>query len=156
MVALSRVKLISNLTSMDTLNEKALIFMKSHLRDARIELSKNEDGRKAVDFVIRTNNGKYYQLYFKFIHVETERSIKIPKHDLGELNNHLLIGLVLLIESKAKVLYLIPSTVFLNPNSIFKNNNLMLEHLSNWEIRVFTNAIPELSKYSLENMSDKL
>jgi hypothetical protein len=32
----------------------------------------------------------------------------------------------------------------------------MLEHLSNWEISVFTKAIPELSKYSLENMIDKL
>jgi hypothetical protein len=32
----------------------------------------------------------------------------------------------------------------------------MLELLSNWEIIVFTNAIPELSKYALENMIDKL
>lgn len=32
----------------------------------------------------------------------------------------------------------------------------MLEHLSNWEICVFTNAIPELSNYALENMVDKL
>jgi hypothetical protein len=28
----------------------------------------------------------------------------------------------------------------------------MLEHLSNWEISVSANAIPELSKYALENM----
>ena len=32
----------------------------------------------------------------------------------------------------------------------------MLAHLSNWEISVFTKAIPELSKYALENMTEKL
>ena len=81
----------------------------------------------------------------------TERSIKIPKQDFGEVKENLLIGLVLLIESDEEVLYLIPSTVFLNPNSIFKSNDVMLEHLSNWEIGVFSNAIPELSKYAVEN-----
>ena len=45
---------------------------------------------------------------------------------------------------------------FLNTNSISKSNDVMLELLSNWEIIVFTNAIPELSKYALENMIDKL
>ncbi|WP_438712041.1 hypothetical protein ACSTS3_06145 [Aquimarina muelleri] len=85
-----------------------------------------------------------------------ERSIKIPKQDLGELSDNLLIGLVLLIDSEAKVLYLIPSTVFLNPNSIFKSNDVMLEYLSNWEISLFSKAIPELSKFALENMIDML
>lgn len=60
------------------------------------------------------------------------------------------------ISVQMKVIYLIPSTVFLNPNTIFKSNDVMLAHLSNWEISVFTNAIPELSKYALENMIDKL
>lgn len=141
---------------MNTVNENALNFMKSELNKAQIELSIKESGREAVDFIIKVNNGNSYQLFFKSIDFGTERSIKIPKQDLGKLNENLLIGLVLLIESEAKVLYLIPSTVFLNPNSIFISNDVMLAHLSNWEISVFTNAIPELSKYALENMIDKL
>jgi hypothetical protein len=32
----------------------------------------------------------------------------------------------------------------------------MLAHLSNWEISEFTSAIPELSKYALDNMIVKL
>ena len=141
---------------MNTVNENALKFMKSELEKAQIKVSNNESGREAVDFIIEPKNGKQYQLLFKSIDFGTERSIKIPKQDLDELNENLLIGLVLLIESEAKVLYLIPSTVFLNPNSIFISNDVMLEHLSNWEISVFTNAIPELSKYALENMIEKL
>lgn len=111
---------------------------------------------EAVDFIIKAINGSSYQLLFQSIDTTTKRSIKIPKQDLGELKDNLLIGLVFLIESEPKALYLIPSTVFLNPNSIYKSNDVMLEHLSNWEISVSTNAIPELSKYSLENMIDQL
>lgn len=137
---------------MNTLNENALKFMKLELKKALIEVSEKESGREAVDFIIKANNSNSYQLLFQSIDFGTERSIKIPKQDLGELNNNLLIGLVLLIESEAKVLYLIPSTAFLNPNSIFKSNDVMLAHLSNWEISVFSNAIPELSKYAIENV----
>lgn len=141
---------------MNTVTKNVLQFMNSELNKAQIEVSKKESGREAVDFIIKTNNGKSYQLFFQSIDYGTERSIKIPKQDLGKLKERLLICLVLLIESEAKVLYLIPSTVFLNPNSIFKSNDVMFEHLSNWEISVFTNAIPELSKYALENMIEKL
>ena len=137
---------------MNTVNENALNFMKSELKKAQIEVSEKESGREAVDFILKANNGNSYQLFFQSINFGIERSIKIPKQDLGELNENLLFGLVLLIESEAKVLYLIPSTVFLNPNSIFKSNDVMLAHLSNWEISVYTNAIPELSKYALENV----
>ena len=141
---------------MNTITENALKFMKSELKKAHFEVTNNESGREAVNFNIKSINGNSYQLFFQAIDFGTERSIKISKQDLGELNENLLIGLVLLIESEAKVLYLIPSTVFLNPNSIFISNDVMLAHLSNWEISVFTNAIPELSKYALDNMIDKL
>ncbi len=141
---------------MNIVSENALKFMKSELLKAQIKVLEKESGREVVDFVIKSKSGKQYQLVFKSIDYGTERSIKILKQDLGELKENLLIGLILLIESEAKVLYLIPSTVFLNPNSIFISNDVMLAHLSNWEISVFTNAISELSKYALENMVDKL
>ena len=141
---------------MNTINENALNFMKSELKKAQIEVSQKERGREAVDLNIKVNNGNSYQLFFKSIDAVAEKSIKISKQDLGELNENLLISLILLIESEAKVLYLIPSTVFLNPNSIFKSNDVMLAHLSNWEISEFTSAIPELSKYALDNMIVKL
>lgn len=135
---------------MNTINENALKFMKSELKKAQIEISEKESGREAVDFIIKVNNGNSYQLFFQSIDFGIEPSVKIPKQDLGELNDNLL------IDSEAKVLYLIPSTVFLSPNFIFKSNDVMLAYLSNWEISVFSNAIPELSKYALENMVDKL
>ena len=68
---------------MNTVNENALEFMKSELKKAQIEVSEKESGREAVDFIFNTN-GNSYQLFFKSIDAVTERSIKIPKQDLGE------------------------------------------------------------------------
>ena len=95
---------------MNTVNKNALEFMKSELKKAQIEVLEKESGREAVDFILKTNNGNSYQLFFQSIDFGIERNIKIPKQNLGELDDNLLIGLVLLIESEAKVLYLIPST----------------------------------------------
>jgi len=48
-----------------------------------------------------------------------------------------------------------PSTQLAKPdNYIFIDNDQgeRFKHLSNWEIKVFTKAIPELSKFALSNM----
>ncbi len=54
-------------------------------------------------------------------------------------------------------LYLMPLRIFENPNQIFIDNDQgeRFKHLSNWEIKVFTKAIPELSKYGFANMIKK-
>ena len=65
--------------------------------------------------------------------------------------------MVLIIDKTAQVLYLIPSKALAEPNnSIFIDNESRFEHLSNWEIKVYTNAIAELSKFSLDNMIKEL
>lgn len=68
------------------------------------------------------------------------------------------IALILVIDKEPKVVYLIPSIDLLQSDSnIFINNEVSLvPSLSNWEIKISTNAIPELSKYSLDNMIDRL
>jgi len=53
------------------------------------------------------------------------------------------------------VFYLIPSkTVATADNYIFIDNEQgeRFEHLSNWEIKVFRNAVPELSKYAFDTI----
>tara|TARA_R110001583_G_scaffold70457_2_gene199396 strand:+ start:5039 stop:5275 length:237 start_codon:yes stop_codon:yes gene_type:complete len=74
---------------MNTIGENALKFMKSELKKAQIEVSDNESGREALDFIIKTDNGNSYQLFFQSIDFGIERSIKIPKQDLGDLNENL-------------------------------------------------------------------
>ena len=109
--------------------------------------------------IVKTTKGKLYELYFQPIDLEKDRSVKISKSILGEPKDNLWIALVLLMKDMEPVLYLIPSKVLSKPDDyIFIDNEQgeRFKRLSNWEIKVFTKAIPELSKYSLANMLPQL
>jgi len=139
---------------MSSINDKILKFVKSELIKVQIEVFQKENGREGVDFLIGEN-----QLYLQSIDLDTtQRSIKIKKQELGELKDNLFVALVLIIEKESKVLYLIPSKdLQQSNNNIFIENNVsLMPILSNWEIKVYSNTIPELAKYTLENMIDKL
>lgn len=132
----------------------ALEFLKSEFKSQKIELFNKTDGREGVDYLIGDN-----QIHLKFIDLDsTQRSIKILKEELGKLKENLFIALVLIIDKKPKVVYLIPSKdLFQSDSNVFINNEVsLMPSLSNWEIKISTNAIPELSKYLLDNMIDKL
>ncbi|SEK47086.1 hypothetical protein SAMN04487910_0601 [Aquimarina amphilecti] len=133
---------------------KELNFIKLELKSFDLELAANSNGREGVDFLIGDN-----QLHLQSIDLDTiQRSIKISKQDLGELKDNLFIALVLMMEKHPKVVYLIPSKDLTQSNSnIFIDNEVsLMPSLSNWEIKVSSNTIPKLAKYSLENMIDKL
>jgi hypothetical protein len=139
---------------MNTLYENIIKLIKSEFNKAQIEFSRKENGREGVDFLIGEN-----QLYLQSIDLDTtQRSIKIKKQDLGELKDKLFVALVLIIDKESKVVYLIPSKDLSQSNSnIFIENNVsLMPSLSNWEIKISSNTIPELSKYALENMINKL
>ncbi len=129
-------------------------FIKPELASFDLELTIKIDGREEVDFLIGNN-----EIYLQSIDLDTiQRSIKISKQDLGELKDNLFIALILVIDKEPKVVYLIPSNELSKLDSnIFINNEVsLMPSLSNWEIKISSNAIPELTKYSLENMIDKL
>lgn len=69
------------------------------------------------------------------------------------------IALVLIIDKEPKVVYLIPSKQLSQRDDddiFFENEVSLMTSLSNWEIKVSSNTIPELAKYAFENMVDKL
>jgi hypothetical protein len=140
--------------TMNYLRENISKFVQFEVSKAQINFSKKPNGREGVDFVIGEN-----QLYLQYIDLDTsQRFIKIKKQDLGEIKDNLFIALVLIINKKPKVFYLIPSKDLLQAdNNIFIENNVsLMPSLSNWEIKVYSNTIPELAKYALENMINKL
>lgn len=131
-----------------------LDFLKSELTSFDLELTPKQNGREGVDFLIGDN-----QLYLQSIDFDApQRSIKIVKQDLGELKNNLFVALVLILDEEPKAVYLIPSKELSQLDSdIFTDNEVsLMPSLSNWEIKYFLNAFPELEKYALENMVEKL
>ncbi|WP_346882171.1 hypothetical protein [uncultured Algibacter sp.] len=126
-----------------------LKFINSELESFELELTPKQNGREGVDFIIGTN-----EIYLQSIDLDTtQRSIKITKQELGELKNNLFIALVLIIDKEPKVVYLIPSKHLLQSvsNIFIENEVCLMPSLSNWEIKVSTNAIPKLVEYNISN-----
>lgn len=141
------------------LTKYAQHFTKLELMKARLEVFQNESGREGVDFIVKSNSGEYHEIYLQPINLEKDRSVKISKSVLGEPKQNLWVALVLFMKEMEPVLYLIPSNQLAEPDDyIFINNDQgeRFSHLSNWEIKVFTKAIPELSKFALNNMIAQL
>lgn len=134
---------------------EALPFLKSEFKNYNLELTTAKtDGREGVDFLIGDK-----QIYLQPLDLDAVRqSIKIPKQDLGELNDSLFIALVLTLEKQPRVVYLIPTKELQDSNnSFFVNNEVsLMPSLSNWEIKITSKSIEELEKYALDNMVDKL
>lgn len=131
-----------------------LEFLKSELKSHNLELTAKTDGREGVYFLIGN-----HQIYLQPLDLDTlKQRIKIPKQDLGELNDNLFIALVLIIEQQPRVVYLIPSKQLQDSdNSFFVNNEVsLMPSLSNWEIKISSKSIKELEKYALNNMVNKL
>lgn len=144
---------------MDKIYKYAQHFAKLEFMKAHLEVLQNESANKGIEFIVKNKLGNYHEIYLQPINLEKDRGVKIPKEDLGELKESLWIALVLLMKETEPVLYLIPSITFTKPdNYIFFENEQgeRFSYLSNWEIKVFTKAIPELSKYEFANMKKEL
>jgi len=137
---------------MSKLKKYTEYFMMAEFMKAKLDVFQNESGREGVDFIVKTKSGNYHELYLQPINLETERSVKITKTVLGEPKDNLWVALVLFMKDIEPVLYLIPSTQLAKPDDyIFIDNDQgeRFKHMSNWEVKVFTKAIPELSKFAL-------
>lgn len=131
-----------------------LNFIKSELKSFDLELIPKRNGREGVDFLIGD-----FKLYLQPMNLDsTQRSIKISKEAIGELKDDLFVVLVLVIDNEPRGFYLIPSTDLIqSENDVFIDNNVkLMPSLSNWEIKVSSNTIPQLNKYSFRNMINKL
>lgn len=130
----------------------AINFIKLEFKEFNLNLTQKQNRSKAPIYKTTINN-KEQELLITSINLETERSIKIPKQDLGELKDNLWVVLVLIMENEPRGLYVIPSKILLKPdNYIFIDNEMTFKTLSNYEIKIFRSAFEELSKYSIENM----
>ena len=139
---------------MDISKDNFFNFLKKEFKRHQINVFEHEFfGKKKL--IAKTKSGGIHELFLQPINLEKERSVKIQKQDLGEPKDNLWIALILYMTDMEPVLYLIPSKKLNEPDDyIFIDNEQgeRFKHLSNWEIKVFTKAIPELSKYHIDHM----
>jgi hypothetical protein len=132
-----------------------------------------EEKFKSLDFDISEKEGsilsiinqsvKTYQIDKRLLDLtipQRDRKVKIPKSDWNyELPQNLYVVLVIILEDIEPTLFLIPTSVFKEPdNYIFFDNaqSERFEHLSNWEIKVFGKGIEKLSDYSFDRVVGEL
>ena len=72
-------------------------FMMAEFMKAKQEVFQNESGREGVDFIVKIKSGNKHELYLQILELDKQRSIKIPKQQLGELKDNLWIVLILFI-----------------------------------------------------------
>lgn len=134
-------------------NLKILDFAISEIKKAKFAITKDKSRVEGLDLLITAPTGKINQLHLRSINLDTERSIKIQKQDFGEITSNRFLGLVLVIENTPRAFYLIPVETLSKPDNriFFENDISIMPHLSNWEIKIYTSAIPELAQYEVSN-----
>jgi hypothetical protein len=83
-----------------------------------------EVDNKGIDFIVRHNNGKYYDIQVKSIRYPNTSYAFIVKEGAwteGNLRDNLLVSFVVFKNNQAPELHLFPSTVWLNDSPIFKD-----------------------------------
>ncbi len=132
---------------------KILDFVKSELEKIKFTITPDKSRETGIEYIITAPTGKINQLHLRYINLDSEQKIKIKKQDLGAITTNRYLGLVLVIESEPRLLYLFPSKIVSRPDDrIFHDNDVkLLPYLSNWEIKIFTAIIPELAKYEVSN-----
>lgn len=133
-------------------------FLIAEIESVQCKIVSKTGGREGSDYILTTDKGNIHELHLKSINLDMERSVKISKYEFGDLKNNLWIALVLVIEKTPRILYLIPSKTFETPDDriFFSNDVERMPQLSNWYVKIFTNAIEQLSQYEIHNIKDKL
>ena len=133
--------------------------MMAEFMKAKQEVFQKESGREGVDFIVKTKSGNKHELVLQTLELDKQRSLKIPKQQLGELKDNLWIVLILFMEEEALGSFLIPSKIFTTPDDyIFKDNpqSDIFAHFANWEIKVFKDGMDKLNEYQLVNQVKNL
>jgi hypothetical protein len=140
---------------MNRLNKYAEHFIKLEFMKANIEVFQNESGREGVNFIIKTNEGNYHELFLHSFELEKETNIRVSKDRFNEAKGNIWLALVMVTKNQDCSIYLIPSTILLK-TKVYKFLNQSIHKESYLEINVFMEAIPELSQFSFNNVVSQL
>lgn len=126
-------------------------FVKMELTMHGFQVYTTEVDDRGIDFVARRDAGPFIEIQVKSLramgYVFMQKS-KFP------IRQHTYLALGLLTEGHEPELFLIPSTVWLVPNSTFVDRNYDGEGMTSkpeWGVNVSRKNMPELSRYAFES-----
>jgi len=115
----------------------------------------SEVDNKGIDFIIRTNNYQHIDIQVKTI--RKSGYVYITKDSWKkELRSNLFLALVILNDEKIPKLFLIPSTVWNEPDDFFCSRDYEMRGKKSpdeWGINLTLKNLNRLEKYSISNIN---
>lgn len=119
-----------------------------------VDVYTSEVDDQGIDFIIRKNNECYYD-----VQVKSVRDLNyIPfRKSKFHLRKNLLAAVLLFFDDNLPELYLIPSTVWQNPNPLFVSRDYEgKKSQPEWGLNLSKKTLPLLQQYVFENMVKEL
>jgi Tfp pilus assembly protein PilZ len=136
------------------LGQYAEYFAKMEFTLLGFDVYEAEVDDKGIDFVIRRDENKYYDIQVKSTYKGGYIFIQKDKFDLKD---NLFLVIVLFIEENPPNLYLIPSTVWLKPNSLFVSHDYIgKKSKPEWGINLSKKNMILLYEYTFDKVAEKL
>ncbi len=119
---------------------------------AGFDIYTTEVDDKGIDFIIRKDNNKHIDVQVKTTRKNNNYTFITKKSWNNELRDNLYLLLVTLTDNEMPTVYLIPSTVWKNPTSLFvdrKYDKPDQKSEPEWGINMSAKNMEELSKYEI-------
>ncbi len=129
-------------------------FVKMELTMHGFQVYSTEVDDRGVDFVVRYGRGPFVQVQVKSLRGTGYVFMEKTKFDLHE---HVYLALGLLRENEPPELFLIPSTVWREPDSVFVGRNYEgLKSRPEWGLNLSKKNAPRLTPYAFLSTVDRL
>ncbi len=129
-------------------------FVKMELTMYGFQVFTTEVDDRGIDFVARHETAPFIEIQVKSLRSMGYVFMQKTKFKLGE-NVYLALGL--LFQNEPPSLYLIPSTVWLSPDSLFVERNYEgLKSKPEWGLNISKKNMPVLEKYRFESTVQRL
>ena len=134
------------------LGRYAEYFVKMEFTLAGVDIFTPEIDDKGIDFVAKSSRGKFWEVQVKSILKST--NIYLDKQKFDVRSDSLLLALVRFIDDQPPKLLLIPSQVWLAPNTLFVGYDR--KDYSEWGVQLGKKNEPLLLRYAFEEFIGRL
>ena len=134
-------------------------YVKMEFTKYGLDVYSSEIDDKGIDFIVKNNSNRYFDIQVKSIRMGKTNYVFIPKQLWkDELRANMLVALVIFEDGKEPQLFLIPVTVWEEPNKLFINREYGEGKKSKpeWGISITKDNFPLLQEYKIQKTIGKL
>lgn len=126
----------SNFSSLQ-FEKYAAHFVKMNFIAANCAIYEDSGRSRGVSFVVKNEKGHYVDIYLATVYVEKTNYVAIPKYYRDkQLRENLYVALVLFMDERESIFYLVPSIVWCTPDELFTDSSDYSRNKPSWGINI--------------------